>query len=54
VLRVTGANFHGQQNTYITAEKAYTYDRALRPREDLSDDSDTGFDNIFTSPVLVR
>jgi Flp pilus assembly protein TadG len=54
VIQVLDSHFQGNNNTNIFAQKAYTYDGSLRPRENLSDSSDSGFDNIFTTPVLVR
>jgi len=53
VVRVETSNWNGNKNTWIRALKAYTYDGALVPKEDLSDKS-SQFENAFTSPVLVR
>jgi Putative Flp pilus-assembly TadE/G-like len=53
-VKVLDSHWQGNKNTKILARKTYTYNRAIRPREDLSDTSDTGFDGLFTTPVLVR
>ena len=54
VIRVIDSRWNGNKNTYINAERAYTYDAALVAREDLSDGSTPSIEGAFTSPVLVR
>lgn len=53
VVKVLSSSWNGNNNTYITSQKAYTYDGAIIPKDDLSDKSTT-IENAFCSPVLVR
>ncbi|MDB4786470.1 pilus assembly protein TadG-related protein [Planctomycetaceae bacterium] len=53
VVEVVDSRWNGNRNTWIRSIKAYTYDGALVPKEDLGDKS-TDFENAFASPVLVR
>jgi len=53
VVEVVDSRWNGDKKTWIRSIKAYTYDGALVPKEDLSDKS-SDFENAFASPVLVR
>jgi Flp pilus assembly protein TadG len=53
VIQVVTSNWGGAHNTYVTIQKAYTYDGDLRPNSDLSDTTNV-IENAFTSPVLVE
>jgi|GEM_PF-657460 len=53
VVEVVDSRWNGNKNTWIRSIKAYTYDGALIPKEDLGDKS-SDFENAFASPVLVR
>lgn len=53
VIKVVTSNWNGQNDTYITAIKSWTYDGALVPLQDLSN-KNAPFENAFTSPVLVE
>lgn len=52
VVQVTGSNWQGTKNTYVSARKAYMYDAALVPHQNLNDKNST-IENAFTSAVLV-
>lgn len=53
VVKIVNSFWVGNKETSIVALKAYTYDGALVPLENLTN-KETVLKNIFTSPVLVR
>lgn len=53
VVKIIDSFWLGNKETSILAQKAYTYEGALVPLEDLTGKA-SDFKNTFTSPVLVR
>ena len=53
VVEVVTSNWNGAQNTYVTIQKAYSYDGNLRPHPDLTETTGV-IEGAYTSPVLVE
>lgn len=53
VVKVIDSRWNGNNNTYITSQKAYTYDGGIVPNDDLRDKS-TVVDGAFAAAALVR
>ena len=53
VAVVVDSRFSGANNTYVTLEKSYTYDRHLRPNSDLGATGDV-IEGAYTTPALVE
>lgn len=52
-VTVVDSRFKGSKNSYVTVQKAYTYDSHLRPVDDLSDTSQA-IEGVYTSPALIE
>lgn len=53
VVKIIDSRWNGNNNTYITSQKAYTYDGGIVPNDDLRDKT-TIIDGAFASAALVR